>query len=1097
MADLQPVNPASSEAPGGARRGSTSTERASQRARSVRFGLPRRPPDNLPRTQLVDFLHENSHRKLILLSAAAGYGKSSLLADYAHETDQKVAWLRLDDSDRDLVALVADMLGALQERLGAWPSLLPSLAAQAGTQPAELGRVLAREMAESLDAYFVLVIDDFHLVDSVPAVIEFFDALLEHLPEHAHLIMAGRTLPSLRFSRLVAQQQVAGLSEEHLRFKPEEVQALLQLRNRPVPASEAESLVAHTEGWITGILLTTHLMWQGLMAGLIEARPGHGPLFDYLAEEVLERQPGPLRQFLLESAVLPEMEPGVCDAVLDRRDSAAMLRQAESRRLFVSVVGDEQRAYQYHHLFRDFLQDRLGAEAPARLTELLARAADWFAGNGMPEAAVTYAVRAGRLAQAVALAEAHAKDMFTAGRHATLRRWAEQLAGASEQAPRLFLFLASADSESGDVRSAQRELDIAAAGYARRDDASGLLQVDLRRCWILYRTGQHQHALELAEATTARAAELDAAAAQAGALRYGALCRMSLGQMPEAERDLAQAARLLQDSEHQYDLATTLADLANLYRLNGQTTLAARTQQQALAIMRQLAMMGPLAAALNNIAWDLHMLGQYDNALATYTEALEWARRSGSTYAEMTILAGQADLMADLRDRDQASRLYRQALARAQQLGDRATQAYVECAQARLDRAAGNYISALEWLRRAEATYPAHANGSLPLLNVDGLRGATLAEMGRLAEGVQMLQRVAGGLEANGSLIDLAQTLLLGACAELRAGQPETAARSLGRALQVAEKVGYDQMLLSEVPRARDLLEAFSAHAELGPQVSALLARAEAVWQARARLVERGLIAAEPAPAAAAAPPPSGLRVRALGEAQVIKDGAELNRADWGTHRARELFFFLVDRMPVARDTVLQTFWPDKTAPRALSNLYQSLYRLRRGLGSELVTLEDQVVQPAPGVCLVYDAAQFEHQAQSALGLERQDLRRLGALQSAALLYTGDFLADLPVDWAAERRRALAELHLRVLANYADELLNLTRYGEAREVLARALAADPMRDDLHSRMLLCLAALGRRHEVVDHYRRYREMLRSELGLDPPNEVRALYARLIQ
>ena len=239
-----------------------------------------------------------------------------------------------------------------------------------------------------------------------------------HLPDQAHLVMAGRTLPTLQFARLAAKQQIAGLSEEHLRFRPDEVQALLKLRNRvDMPPAVAEALVANTEGWITGILLTTHLMWQGLMANLIEARQNQSPLFDYLAIEVLDQQPEPLRQFLLEFG--GAARDGAADL---RREcwtaatAAICCAQAESQRLFVTVVGDEFRAYQYHNLFRDFLQAQLRQQDPARLMALQARAAEWFAANDMPEAAVTYFVQAGELAAAVRLAEAQAGGMFRAGR---------------------------------------------------------------------------------------------------------------------------------------------------------------------------------------------------------------------------------------------------------------------------------------------------------------------------------------------------------------------------------------------------------------------------------------------------------------------------------------------------------------------------------------------------------------------------------------------------------------------------------------------------------------------------------------------------------
>jgi two-component SAPR family response regulator len=228
----------------------------------------------------------------------------------------------------------------------------------------------------------------------------------------------------------------------------------------------------------------------------------------------------------------------------------------------------------------------------------------------------------------------------------------------------------------------------------------------------------------------------------------------------------------------------------------------------------------------------------------------------------------------------------------------------------------------------------------------------------------------------------------------------------------------------------------------------------------------------------------------------VRRAGREIARAEWSSQRPRELFFFLIDSAPISRNEVLATFWPDMPQARAVANMHQTLYRLRRAVGEETVLLDENGFRVAPGLNLLSDVVQFEALARAALGFSRNDLRRLGALEAAVTLYTGDYLADLDAEWIRARRHALADLFVRLLSEYSDELLGLTRYADARAILVRALAQEPLRDDLHGRMLVCLAALGRRHEVVDHYRRYRETLRTELGLDPPPETRSLYARLI-
>ena|SRR5579859_120604 len=1060
---------------------------------SMRLAAPRRPADLLLRSRLVDFIHENVYRKLVLITAAAGYGKSTLLSAFAAETDEPLVWLQLAETDRDLVALIDDLAGALAVRFPNFVSQLPRLAAQPSAAATDLALALAREIAQRLDDYFVLVLDDFHLVDGVPAVAAFFNTFLDNLPDQAHLVIAGRTLPTLQFARLAAKQQIAGLSEEHLRFRPDEVQELLKLRNRvDMPPAAAEALVANTEGWITGILLTTHLMWQGLMANLIEARQNQSPLFDYLAIEVLDQQPEPLRQFLLESAVLPEMEPEICDEVLGRTDSGDLLHQAESQRLFVTVVGDEFRAYQYHNLFRDFLQQQLRQQNPARLKALQVRAAEWFAANGMPEAAVTYFVQASDLAAAVRLADKQAGAMFKAGRTATLQRWAEQLAPVAGQAPRLYINLATADIEAGELRQAQNELALAAETYAQQGDAAGLLEVQLRQIWALLRQQQFQPALDQARAAAVQAEKLDRPATLALALRYMGAGLVGLGEAAQAVPALQRAAELLGDTHQQHDLALSLHDLANAHRMRGHTSLASEAQRQALALMRAEAMVGPLSALLNDVAWDLHMLGQYEGALDTYAEALDWARRGGNSQGELVVIIGQADVLADLGEAGQAGVLYRQSLAKAEVSGQWAMLAYLQCALARQDRRAGNYTGALEWLRRAEHA----ANGrrvSLPLANYAGLRGAVLAEMGHLDEGRQLLAKTLAALEQSEAPVDLAQTLFFYAWAEYRAGQAERAIDLVERSLSVAESVGYDQMLLTEAERAAALLEACQARPNLAPRVIALLARARGLSGVRASLAERGVIAPV---AAAPGRPQAGLEVKLLGPSQVRRDGREISRGEWSSQRPRELFFLLIDGAPISRDDVLGTFWPDMPQARAVANMHQTLYRLRRAVGEEVAVLGESGFRLAPGLMVRSDVAQFEALARAALNFSHNDLRRLGALEAAVAQYTGDYLADLDADWIKARRMALADLFVRLLSEYSDELLALTRYGDARAILVRALALEPLRDDLHGRMLVCLAALGRRHEVVDHYRRYRETLRTELGLDPPPETRSLYARLI-
>jgi ATP/maltotriose-dependent transcriptional regulator MalT/DNA-binding SARP family transcriptional activator len=1053
--------------------------------RPGKFVIPSRLPDLLRRQRLLDFLHGNIHRKLLLIVAAAGYGKSSMLIDFAHDTDYPVAWFQMDSGDADLATFVVGLAAAFHKSFSSFESIVPAMAARQGAQADELANAFNRELESMIDEYSVIVLDDFHLVENSPQIIAFMDALLAATPEQVHFVVSSRTLPELSVIALAAHQQAAGLNEERLRFTGEEVRQLVQMRrNEVLSDTEAEGIVSNTEGWITGILLTTELMWQGILPDLLKARTSESPVYDFLVDEVLVSQPPMLRQFLMESAVMPEMDPRTCNDVLGRTDSGVLLREAESRHLFVSAVGDEHRTYRYHHLFRDFLLARLQSVDPARLLSLYERAAEWYAGHDMPEAAVTFFVAAGQTREAASIAERHAKRVYEAGRFKVLQNWIEQLSAVVDEIPRVCLYLAKLqmDTNAGEAR---RAYDVAVRGFSLRGDMAGVLASDLTQAGWMLDNGETGTCLALVEECVARARTLNQTGEEATALRLIGLCQMARGEMDKAEEAFRTAIQTLRNTSQMFNLAAILGDLAYLLRARGQTTRSAQIQQEALSLWRMVGMPGQLAMALNNTGYDLHMLGQYENAYATFKEALGWARRSGNVRSEVYVLLSQGDLLSDIGDAAPASDLYSQALAKAERLGDKTLVAYLYRGMVRLNRAVANYSAALEWLRRAEIIA---GHMRIPFLNLEGQRGIVLIELGRIAEGREALERACAHLADSAAMSDQAQNFLLLAYAQFRDGDTGKAALSLQQSFAMAERIGYDQMLVTEALSILEMLEFFVQHPIVGRPSISLLTRAKNLRNVRERVIEAGTgpLAGQPA----------ALEVRALGQGRIFRNGVEISASDWKYPRLREIFLFIVDHAPLERETLLATFWPDKPRMRASANLRQSLYLMRRVLSYDAVVIVGDECQLAQDVSIGYDVASFEASARTAMELAPGDLRRLGALTAAAALFTGEYLADMISEWVIGRRQVLAATGIKVLKEYADELMNLTRYGEARKVLDRALGFEPMRDDLHEQMLICLAQMGLRHEVVSHYLNYQDHLRAELGLDPPPEIRALYSRLI-
>src|SRR5215467_283456 len=302
---------------------------------ATKFHVPGPQPGFVPRRRLVEALGEGLARGRVLVCAPAGFGKSALLADWARGDGRPVAWLGLDDGDSDPARFWRYVVAALGEAR-------PGLAGRVGPPPPGslegLVTALINELAADPGANEVLlVLDDYHLVDSGP-VHESVAFLLGNLPPGLRVVVSSRSDPPLPLARLRARGQLTELRAADLRFTPEEAATLLAETAGPgLPAAAAETLTARTEGWAAGLQLAAlSLRGQADAAGFVAAfSNSHRFVLDYLADEVLNRQPGQIRAFLLETSVLEHLTGELCDAVTGRAGGQAMLAGIERAGLFL------------------------------------------------------------------------------------------------------------------------------------------------------------------------------------------------------------------------------------------------------------------------------------------------------------------------------------------------------------------------------------------------------------------------------------------------------------------------------------------------------------------------------------------------------------------------------------------------------------------------------------------------------------------------------------------------------------------------------------------------------------------------------------------
>jgi LuxR family transcriptional regulator, maltose regulon positive regulatory protein len=442
---------------------------------ATKLHMPRPQPGFVPRPRLVQTLSQGLARGRVLICAPAGFGKTSLLADWARSGGQPVAWLGLDAGDNDPVRFWRYVVAALnQAQPGIAERLRPLLGPPAPRSFEGLVTALINELAaQAGQDEVLLVLDDYHLVDAGP-VHESVAFLLENLPPGLLLVVSGRADPPLPLARLRARGQLAELRAAELRFTTDEAATLLgAVAGQVLSDTAVVTLTARTEGWAAGLQLAAlSLRGRTDAAGFVAAFSGsHRFVLDYLADEVLDGQPGQVRAFLLETSVLERLSGELCDAVTGRSGSQAMLHHIEQAGLFLVPLDEVRGWWRYHHLFADLLRARLAQELPGRVQELHRAAAAWSDEHDLSDDAVRHALAAGDAAWAAQLVERDVETLLRRSEGATLHRWLLALPAESvRDHPRLYLAQATSAAISFRVEAIEGLADDAERAFAVRGD---------------------------------------------------------------------------------------------------------------------------------------------------------------------------------------------------------------------------------------------------------------------------------------------------------------------------------------------------------------------------------------------------------------------------------------------------------------------------------------------------------------------------------------------------------------------------------------------------------------------------------------------------
>jgi LuxR family maltose regulon positive regulatory protein len=614
---------------------------------ATKLFLPLPRQNAVPRVRLIERLQEglDAGNKLTLVSAPAGFGKSTLLSEWLAVAQQGkarvgAAWVSLDEGDIDparfLFYLVAAVDGAVA---GSEPS---PLAVHTGP-PLSVEESLTGLLNDVAKAPFriIVVLDDFQRIDTAESILAF---LLDHLPPNMHLAIASRVDPPLPLARLRSRGELTELRAADLRFTSEESATFLnRVMGLGLTAEDIAALEARTEGWIAGLQLAALSLRQHPdIPGFIRAFTGsHRFVIDYLGEEVLQSQPDDIRTFLSQTAFLDRFNGSLCDAVTGRANSAEILESLERRNLFVVPLDDRREWYRYHHLFADVIQARSIKDNPTQLKTLHRLASEWHEHNELPEDAIRHALAAADFDRAAWLIEREMPDIRRSRQDKTLLGWLEQLPpDAAADRPVLNVYYAWSMLVAGDLDAAERRLDDAEraletgaqAGSPAHLSADGEELRTLPVMISVYRASSAQARGDVGGTTrhARRALELTQPNDHFGrgaAAGFLGLALWAGGAITEAVTTFAEARSSLRLAGNTADVLGSAVVLADMLVVAGRQREARRTFDEALQLATAQGHPVPQATA------DLHVgvseLDSERQELESALERLELAKALG------------------------------------------------------------------------------------------------------------------------------------------------------------------------------------------------------------------------------------------------------------------------------------------------------------------------------------------------------------------------------------------------------------------------------------------------------------------------------------
>ena len=1039
------------------------------------------------RKRLMKLLDENLDKKVILICAGAGYGKTTLLSQFIAENDILNLYYHLEKSDADPAEFFSYLIAGFRRLKPAFGKKLNKLRRYfSGSQKylSIIAGTFVNEIIEHFKEEFYIILEDYHSLGNTTQIDNFISYFLEHFPSNLHLIVTSRSKPSFSLARLRAKDEVTELTNHDLRFTRNEIKGFLkEICAISLKLSEIKVIEEHSEGWPTSLRLMTQSSdyLEGIKsAGYVKKildRFYHTQtgLFNYFAQEIYNSEPRNTRQFLLECSVLEWLSPELCIFVTKQKKANAMLSAIARRNSF--LVKMPQYGYRFHNLFRDFLRSRLTNVEKER--QILERAAMFYDQHGRYEDALKCYLQAGNYARVVILVNKAGFKLIAQGKSTALCSYIEQISLQQRRAnPGLLAVYAQTLIHTGRSDDARKSLQ-AAAKILKQKRTKRIQYAD-----VLYELGGLDlNAGRLTSAHGLFKKALVVCPKSTNVTRAAILNSLGLVDTNIGGKYLKKARNYFDEALHitqRMKFRELEASIYNNWAMNELKT--GNINETNIKLSRMVTLLrnhfsphcgsGFFNAARINL-----LLGYKDEAKKILDSGIEVCRPFNDMWSMAALWKGYSVYYQEIEQWGRANKYIKKALDIYEQLGivrlivsALNEVCKINIANGELSEAEKNF-SAIWWFKKDK-----NDSEAIPLL----ITNAKLKQrQNRLVEAEEILNSAKSIAQRFGQIFnqfiinfELSKVLYL-------SRQEDKLKHTLQKAAYFSRSMRYDNIMCQELYKNRWLIDVMKDNDIEIEYLSDLTAE-----------------------------PKFGLHlieVSFFNTPALAINGKVVTEKSWKTENAKKLFFYLLlhHGKRLSLDHLVDVFWQRASCSTGRDNLRKTIQYIRESLGA-IVKSKKEIIVSMKGTygisnntTVIFDLERFERLIEQAVKMHKNVAKQRRLLQEALSLYKEGFAHGWYDAWIEERRGHYQRRFEECLVLMADSYFRKGFFQKAITWYEKLVTVSFYNEDYHRRLMQSYAGIGRLEDIIEDYEDLQKVLKKELGTKPKRETANLFSKLVK